>query len=168
MKHIRLFESFIDDIFPRGKGPKKEYVKPIEIIAEALAEASSDLLRGDDRSKALALMIADTARLLEYNPGDLQKIFVLVQGEMDSLGKIAEITYKLDSEFIPEGLDPQGFIKFRELFSVMLNQPEEVAASLGIPSVTVVYSTGLLLYSLFISLFDTDMFNKMNLFFGND
>jgi hypothetical protein len=166
MKHIKIFESFIDDIFPSGKGPKKEYAKSIEIISEALADAANDLLRGDAKSKTLALMISDIARLLEYDPAELHRIFLLVQNESDSLRKISELTYGLDKDFIPDGLDSDGFFKFRDLFSVMLNQSEEVSNSLGIPARTI-YTTGVLLYFLFISLFDMSMFNKINGFFGN-
>lgn len=139
--------------------------KGIGLITEVLADTAKDLIKGDEKSKSLGLMISEISRMFENDPRELQRVFVLVDEEKKELEKISALTYNLTRDFIPKGLDKDGFIKFRDLFSVMMDNPEKIADAIGMTTRTI-YTTGVFLYYLFLSLFDDVMFSKIKSYFN--
>lgn len=164
MRHIKLFENFLDDLFPKGQSPKSSYLPGLKRISnELLTPVAVELNKGDDDSQRLALMVSEVARLLVDDPLKLDGIVNSV--DKKDLERISKITYDFPDDYVPNGYDPEGFKMFSALQESFLGNPAGVANFFSVPENSV-YSLGVTLYYLFLSTLDESAFSRMESLFG--
>ena len=164
MKHIHLFEGFLDDMFSKGQAPKSSYLPGLKRISHELLDAMAvELNKGNGDSQRLALIVSEISRLLIENPLKLDKIVNSI--DEDSMKKLSERTRDFPDNYVPEGYDAEGFRMYDALQGAFIGNPEGYSKFFSVPE-RVIYSLGVMLYYIFLSTLDESEFVKMESLFG--
>lgn len=137
----------------------------LQKIAQALDDIAIRLNGGSPESISLSALISRISFLLRNDPRELDLVFRNVSSLHDELGKVSHRSYGLTDDNVLPGFDAAGFKAFIKMFEVLMDNPNGVSSLFGV-SPAVVRSLGLLLYYIYVSIFERPLFLKIQGFFG--
>lgn len=158
MENITPYGSFVNE----GMSPKDG----LKLLLGECNNIASQLMRGNEQSKTLGKMAAYIADSFENNPDELRRIYAEIEGMREELSKISHRSYGVAKDDILPGFDPEGFRGYLQYFGILLDMPKEVAGAMGGINHNWVYSLGLVLYYIYVSIFDPPLFSRVVDVFG--
>ena len=122
---------------------------------------ASNLMRGNEQSQTLGKMVTHIAHSFEHNPTELQRVYSQLDAMRPELAKISHRSYGLADNDILPGFDPEGFRGYIDYFGILLDKSKEIAAAMGGINQNWVYSLGLVLYYIYVSIFEPALFAQV-------